>query len=153
MFLNGNGNLFLGLGNNAPSEDFVIHAMLTLTSTDLSQFEMCSVLGRVTRDNSRNAQTMIEFGITNSGAAVVIDRTDPATQAMVAVADLGLTLGEPHHLLAIGNSATVDVFVDGDQALSSLFASVRSGTYGLSLIGRAATSPRCEGEDFWVFTF
>jgi hypothetical protein len=152
-FLNGRGDLFLTLGSNYPSENFVLHSMLSLTSNDLTQFEMCSVSARVERDGARNAQTLLDIGMTNNGAVVVIDRTDPTEEATITAVDLGLALDVPHHFLAVGNGETLNLFVDGEQVISELPVAVREGVFGLSLVGRAAPSPRCEGEDFWVFTF
>ncbi len=154
MFLNGRGDLFVGLGTSSPSTNLVMNAQLTFNSADVSQFELCSLQARVGRDGQRNSMSFIDVAWVNNGSVAVIDRPLPTGDAAtIAVADLGLTLGSTHTLLAVINEDVLTLFVDGALVLENVPVTVREGVYGMSMVGRASSSPRCDARNVWIYGF
>jgi hypothetical protein len=67
------------------------------------------------------------------------------------VADVGLRYDRPYHLLYIVQDETITVFIDGELVLEESPVTDRAGSFGISLVGKAAQS-RCEGRNIWVYS-
>lgn len=149
-FVTGQSNLFMGLGMSSPATNFVLGGELTMQSNS-GEIEICSLIGRVERDSGRSALTFVDAGLTNTGSAVLMDYTDPTTEAStLRVRNLNLDLSEPHHVLIVARNTEMHVFVDGQEVFHDIEVTPRSGGYGLTMVSRASGG-RCEVRNVWAY--
>jgi hypothetical protein len=156
MFLSGRGDLFLGLASGAPSQNLVISADLLFNANpfDDQTLEICSLAARAERDSNRNALAMLDVALINNGGIAVIDRAAQGDEAAVTAVSLRVDAMAAQHVIAVVQDDTVDVYLNGERILDDVQVTPRSGTYGLTLVGRGATlSPRCEANNFWLYTY
>lgn len=146
-FFDGVGSWFTPLARNASRRDVVMAATLQFTS-DSNDFESCSIMVRIENSGGSSVNTYLEIGITNDGEVYWVDAEDGDFESDAA--DLGLDLDEPHHLMAIVQLDSLNVYVDGELVFEEARVEERSGYFGIALLGAGAES-RCEGTNVWAY--
>lgn len=150
-FFTGQGNWFTPLASRAPHKNIVMAGELTFTVGSSSDFESCLLTGRIEKNDKGDATTFIDVGLGNDGLAYIYDRFSEEQDGTSEVGTTKLDLKQPHHLLFTMINDRANVYVDGTLEISNFEIVQRSGTYGISLIGRGPKA-RCEGRNLWVFS-
>jgi hypothetical protein len=151
-FFTGAGNWFTPLARNSPRRNVVVAGELTFTvnSVKSEEVETCALSSRIISNNRGSAVEFLDVSLVNTGEVVVIDVGGGKVQN-IYVADVGLRYDRPYHLLYIVQDETITVFIDGELVLEESPVTDRAGSFGISLVGKAAQS-RCEGRNIWVYS-
>lgn len=148
-FFDSQGNFFQPLASRAPRTDVVMSATLDFTVGTTTELESCTLLARIEDSGNDTITTFLQVGIDNEGSVFYFDARED-DEGDFNVAEVGLDLTEPHHLLFIAADDRLTIYVDGELVLANQPIEERNGTYGLALRGRGP-SARCEGTNIWVY--
>lgn len=149
-FFTGRGNFFTPLGRRSPRQDIVMAGELTFTVGDESEFEACILTSRIDTDSNGSATTYVDVGFTNSGGIFINDVFSTSQDSNFTSGDRNYDLDDSHHVLLIMVEDKASVYIDGELAIAEFEVDVRSGSYGISLIGKGANA-KCEGRNIWVY--
>lgn len=149
-FFEGQGNWFTALARNQPFSDIVMAGELTFETSGSAEFEQCNFTARIGTNNRGDATTYLDVGLVSDGLVLILDRHTQGEDVNLDVSALPVDLEDPNHLLFILQDDRATVYLNGMLAIDGFEVVDRSGTYGISLIGRAAGA-RCDGRNIWVY--
>lgn len=149
-FFTGQGNWFQPLASRQPRTNVVFAGELTFTVGDPDEFEQCTFSAGIKTDSNGTAVKYIDFGLSNAGEAFVLDRFSEDEDSKYIIANERYDLDESHHVILILLDGKATLFVDGQMVIQDFEVDERSGSYGISLIGKGADA-RCDGRDIWAY--
>ncbi len=150
-FFSGQGSFFTPLAQNAPHTDLIMAGELTFSVGNPTIYESCTLISRVVTNEDGVTEQYLEFGIDNEGDAFYydsrgLDRDNPYEYTPIQ----SYNFDRPVHFIAIVKGNQLELYVDGRRLLSNNNLEVRTGTYGVALIGHGPLA-RCEGRNIWVY--
>lgn len=151
-FFSGQGNFFTPLARRSPNTNVVMAGELNFRVGNPDEYEQCSLTARIGTNSAGDATTYVDVALTNAGELGVIDRFSDKRDANIGVADGVYDISRPVHLLFVLMGDRINVFANGELALADFEVAERSGTYGISLIGKGPRA-QCEGNNVWVYQF
>jgi hypothetical protein len=149
-FFEGVGDWFTTLASGAPRTDIVMAATISFRSTVTAELETCSLLSRIVNDSEGRADRFLEVGLDNDESVYFFD-FDETSAPLVQIESLeNWDASAAHHYLIIAQDDFLTVYIDGLLVFDRVHVVERSGTYGIALRSRGATS-RCEGVNLWAY--
>ena len=149
-FFSGQGNFFTPLARNSPFADIIMSGELSFNVGNLDELEQCVLTSRIETDNRGNATKFLDVGFLNDGTLFVIDVFSRSEDPVFTFSQESLDLDIPHHILYLAQDDTVTVYLNGELIIENFEIENRSGTYGISLLGRGP-SAQCVGNNIWVY--
>ncbi len=149
-FFSGQGNFFTPLARNSPFADIIMAGELSFSVGDLNELEQCVLTSRIETDNRGNATKFLDVGLLNDGSVFVLDLLGGGQDPVFTVSPESLDLDISHHILYLAQDDTVTVYLNGELIIENFEIENRSGTYGISLLGRGP-SAQCVGNNIWVY--
>lgn len=146
-FFDSEGNFLQSLARSVVRSDVVMAATLEFTLGSTSETESCTLMARIV-GGSGTISTFLQVGIDNNGDVFYNDSVG-GEDGNFMLAELGLDLSVPHHVLFIAADDEITVYVDGELVFDAEPIQDRSGYYAIALAGRGP-SARCEGTNIWV---
>lgn len=147
-FFDGVGSWFTPLARRTSRRDIVMAAEIEFDSGS-REFETCGLMARILSEpNQTSVTTFLEVGIENNGSVYWFDSAGNDIDS--GLAHLNLDLDETHHLLFLALNDSLTIYVNGELTFDNIRIQARSGSFGISLIGRDANS-RCIGRNIWAY--
>ena len=150
-FFTGAGAWFTSLGEGNPQRNIVMAGELVYTPSSADEIETCTLSSRIGKNSRGAAITFVDVGLTNQGLLLAADLPEQGEISNLSVATIfDFEAGEGVHILYILVDDLLQVYMDGELVIEDFAVVDRTGTYGLSLLGRGSAA-RCEGNDIWVY--
>jgi hypothetical protein len=149
-WFNGAGSWYTPLARGAPRVNVAMAGTINFTPGSTSEYEVCTLMARVQSEgNSSTAE--LNVGFDNENRAVLFDRTEGgivSDRSSAPVFDSGID----YHLMFILVEDRANVYIDGERIFADVPIEVRSGSFGIGLIG-AGPNASCQGRRVWVYSF
>ncbi|MEO0564418.1 MAG: SH3 domain-containing protein, partial [Chloroflexota bacterium] len=146
----GQGNYYTALAERAPFRDVVMAAEIDYTATtNPGDPEFCAILAGVQSDATGSSNTFIEVGFSSEQTFYIVDLFEGDLNFVEEMAQ-GVDLRQPQHVLVIIQNGLVTVYLNGELLAEELEVIRRSGSYGVSLVGRSSAAS-CIGNNIWVY--
>lgn len=147
-YFTGKGNFYTPLARNAPRTNFVMAAKLLFTPSASTELEMCTLGMRVNWLGDVTA-AYLDVGYTNEGQVFYLDVPQSGEES-AGFGNAEVVGGEAHTFTIIVIGDAMNVYLDGELILDNVLIEVRSGSWGLGLMGQDVTA-LCEARDIWVY--
>jgi hypothetical protein len=146
----GAANQYIGLAERFPTTNFVLSGNITFTTGSATEFESCSLMGRITaRDNS--ITNYMEVGINNGGSLFYFDLLDKTrNQTLNATFRGGILNGTRLHVLAIVFGGRMTVYLNGRNVADNALVGTRRGGFALAYRSQSLAA-HCLMENVWVY--
>ncbi len=149
-YFTGQGNWFQPLASRMPRNNVVFGGELSFWVGNLGEWEQCTFSAGIQTDNNGTAVRYIDFGLSNAGEAFVLDRFSENQDSNYTIANGTYDLDYTHYVILVLLDGRASLFVDGQLVIQDFEVGQRSGSYGISLVGKGKDA-RCEGHNIWAY--